>query len=131
VNPPREVSLSVYISALSCAAGVAYSIIERGATASYATWATWGFACWLVYLYLRSLWLGRRWAWWLTLSFGLYGVASLPWVLQHPPKYTSTALYLSQTVACVSVTVLLLLPRSRAWFRPNKSFKPNPLRGSA
>jgi hypothetical protein len=42
----------------------------KGQNASFVTLGVWAFASWLVFLYLRAIWRGRRWAWWLQLFFG-------------------------------------------------------------
>jgi membrane-bound metal-dependent hydrolase YbcI (DUF457 family) len=129
MDRPKTVTTSVLASAVACGAGMIHLFITKGANASLITIGVWAFASWLVLLYLRAIWRGRRWAWWLQLFFGAYGLITLPWI-SVPPGVPS-ALFISQYVICAIATLLLLPARSRAWFRPNNSFKPKPLRGSA
>jgi len=129
MDRPRAVTISVLASAAACAAGMIHLFATKWTNASFITLVVWAFASWLVFLYLRAVWRGRRWAWWLQLFFGAYGLLSLPWL--SIPVGVPSALYISQYVVCTIATALLLPAASRAWFRPNNSFKPNPLRGSA
>ena len=128
---PIEVAIAVALSAVACTAGFAYLIAKRGAAVGLGSLVVWCVCASIVAWYLASIWRGRRWAWRTQMFFGAYGLITGPWRLAHVPPASTFWLYVSQLALCAVATLLLVLPRARAWFRPNNSSKPTPLRGAA
>ena len=91
---------------------------------------------WLIpvayFLFLAmAIYKRRRWArWWILAITGL-ALVFVPFVELKIPSGPEFIVFSCQSFAGLAVPALLLLPASRQWFRPNNSFKPKPLRGSA
>jgi hypothetical protein len=129
---PKTVEISVIANAVVFAAGLITLLVQKGANASPIALCVWAIASWVVYLFLRSIWRGRRWAWWVAVISTAVGLALLPWSFSDiPTDFFGRLLYVAQGVVGTAATLLLLPAQSRTWFRPNNSFKPKPLRGSA
>jgi hypothetical protein len=79
----------------------------------------------------RSIYKGRRWARWWILAVAALALLSVAFVDLKVPSGAELAVFVCQCALGLAVPILLLLPASGRWFRPNSSFKPNPLRGSA
>lgn len=118
---PIEVALFVVMIAASCLVGLAHLLIIGNVSFSVGTVVGWVLGLVIIYLYLRAIWSGRKWAWWLALFLGVTGLLYLPWSYKAVPTESGKVLYLAQAVVGTVATALLLLPRARAWFRPNSS----------
>jgi len=72
----------------------------------------------------------RNWGRWLVVILMTVNVL----LLHGSVSRTADALkvlYAAQGLLQLAAVVLLLMPASNRWYRPNNSFKPKPLRGSA
>jgi hypothetical protein len=85
----------------------------------------------LIYIYLRALYRGRNWVRWLSVAFTVAGILYLPSTLHAETAFWAKGIYVVQALLTGTATILVLLPASGRWYRPNNSSKPNPLRGSA
>ncbi|WP_457098197.1 hypothetical protein [Lysobacter sp. P5_B9] len=72
----------------------------------------------------------QNWARWLLAAWTLFRVASFA-ALSLSPKFTVTISVVAASAPYILATLFLFLPSAGSWFRPNNSFKPKPLRGSA
>jgi hypothetical protein len=72
----------------------------------------------------------QNWVRWLLAAWAIFRVASFV-VLSLSPKFIVTISVVAASVPYILATGLLFLPSAGTWFRPNNSFKPKPLRGSA
>jgi hypothetical protein len=72
----------------------------------------------------------RNWGRWLAVILIALNVLVLPDVISRNADALKV-LYAAQGVLQLASAVLLFMPASNRWYRPNNSFKPKPLRGSA
>lgn len=72
----------------------------------------------------------RNWIRWLVIGILVLGYVLPPWPNVVPRNDLDSAIYILQIVFQALAVVLLVLPASDRWYRPSKSFNPNP-RGSA
>jgi hypothetical protein len=130
-NPPSAVQVAVALVLLSWLLGCARVLVKNGwpVTIPQGIFSLVFFA--IAYLICRSLHRGTNWVRWLTIVFTAIGMFALPWTLQTIPVQWERGIYVAQGVLQSVSIVLLLLPASNRWYRPNNSFKPKPLRGSA
>ena len=130
-TPPQATKIAVALLGLSFAAGLARVLIDGNVLRSSSAWL-WiaGYAA-LISLILYGLWRGKNWLRWLSAIFIAFGMAVLPWSLTEITQLWQKSVFVAQGVLQTIAVILLFLPSSRPWFRPNNSFKPRPLRGSA
>ena len=79
----------------------------------------------------RSLYIGRNWVRWCLVILWLGALISWPWLSPKMPPWPERSIYYLQIVCSALPAILTFAPTARSWFRPNNSFKPKPLRGSA
>jgi hypothetical protein len=72
----------------------------------------------------------RNWARWLVVILIALNILVLPDLISRGADAIKI-LYAAQGVLQLASAILVFMPASNRWYRPNKSFKPNPLRGSA
>ncbi|WP_157475478.1 hypothetical protein [Lysobacter sp. Root494] len=125
--PPRVVMASVAIHAASFALGFGHTFVTKGLPDSAGRIFAWLVVFSIIYFYLRAIYLGSNWIRWLSIFLTALGIIALPWSLPT----TGKAIYITQEIMVIVSCILLLLPSSARWYRPNNSFKPKPLRGSA
>lgn len=123
---PIEVALFVVVSAAGGVAGLVHLLITGNVSFSVGTAVAWVIVLSIIYLYLRAIWCGRKWAWWLAVLLGAIVLIYLPWSYKAVPTESGKVLHLAQAVVGTIATVLLLLPRARAWFGPNNSVRSFP-----
>ena len=128
-KPPRPTQIAVALLGASFAAGLARIVIDGNLLRSSTSWL-WiaGYAA-LISLLLYFLWRGKNWLRWLSTIFIVVGMAVLPWSLAEIGPFWQKVIYAGQGVLQTVAVILMFFPSSRAWFRPNNSFKPSPLRG--
>lgn len=73
----------------------------------------------------------RNWIRWLIVTIIVLGLFFTPWSGVVLSNDFDSLIYIFQDFLQGLVVVLLLLPSSGRWCRPNNSFKPDPLRRSA
>lgn len=71
----------------------------------------------------------RNWIRWLVIGILILGYVLPPWPNIEPPNDLYGAVYMLQIVFQAVAVVLLLLPASDRWYRPNNSFKPSARQG--
>jgi hypothetical protein len=72
----------------------------------------------------------RNWGRWLVVILIALNVLVLPDLISRNADAIKL-LYAAQGALQLATAVLILMPASNRWYRPNNSFKPKPLRGSA
>jgi hypothetical protein len=72
----------------------------------------------------------RNWGRWLVVILIALNVLVLPDLISRNADAIKI-LYAAQGVLQLASAILILMPASNRWYRPNNSFKPKPLRGSA
>ena len=72
----------------------------------------------------------RNWGRWLVVILIALNVLVLPDLISRNAD-AQKVLYAAQGVLQLASAILLLMPASNRWYRPNNSSKPKPLRGSA
>ena len=130
VKPPKTVLAAIWLLALSVAAGY---IRLRFNHESSVTTAALAFVVLFLFCFaiLRALYRGRNWVRWLVVVVVFFGIALMPWSVPKLSALWEQLVYVAQGVLQALAACLLLMRSSTAWFRPNNSFKPKPLRGSA
>jgi len=130
IRPPKTVLAAMWLLALSVAVGF---VRLRFNHSSSLTTAILAFAVLFLFTFaiLRALYRGRNWARWLVVVAVLLGIALMPWSVPKLSALWEQLVYVSQGALQAVASCLLLVRDSAAWFRPNNSFKPKPLRGSA
>ena len=128
---PLSVKVAVWLTALSFIVGLVYIFIEDGMPHSLSS------AFWLLAFIaftsstVLGLFLRRNWVRWVYVALVSAGLLLLPWQVARRTHDIEFLVYLVQSAMQGVAVVLLVLPTSGRWYRPNNSFKPNPLRGSA
>ena len=130
-TPPLATKLAVLLLALSFLAGLVRIIIDGNLLKPSTAWLWLAAIAALMTLILYSLWKGLNWLRWLSVVSIALGMAALPWSLAEIGQNWQKSIYVAQGILQTAAVVLLFLPSSRRWFRPNNSFKPTPLRGAA
>jgi hypothetical protein len=125
--PPRSVKASVAIHAASFTLGFGHTFATKGLPDSAGRVFAWILVLSVIYFYLRAIYRGRNWVRWLSICLTALGLITLPWSLPATGKW----IYITQEIMLLVSSILILLPASSRWYRPNNSFKPKPLRGSA
>ena len=130
---PRTILIAVCLLVLSVSAGFVHGVIQDGSPADTDGWIMLAIVLVIssVSIAIPSLLLWRlNWARWLNILIVGLSLAITPWALQDSTT-DEMILYSMQLIMDLSAMILLLLPVSARWYRPNNSFKPRPLRGSA
>jgi len=79
---------------------------------------------------LLSICSRRNWARWLAVILIALNVLVIPDLISRSADAIKI-LYAAQGLLQLASAILILVPASNRWYRPNNSFKPNPLRGAA
>ena len=131
---PRTVQVAVCLLFLSVSAGFVHGLIQNGTPKDIDAWIilaltviVFGLAIGIPSLLLWRL----NWARWLNIVLSALSLSLTPWAIEESATDVEIILYSIQAVMDLSAVGLLLLPVSARWYRPNNSFKPRPLRGSA
>ena len=130
-SPPKATKIAVALLGLSFSAGLSRVLIDGNLLRLNSAWL-WiaGYGA-LISLILYGLWRGKNWLRWLSAIFIAFGMVVLPWSLAEITPLWQKGVYVAQGVLQTIAVILFFVPSSRPWFRPNNSFKPRPLRGSA
>ena len=116
-KPPRSVVAAIACVAVTYVAGMVKTVFtlhwERPGAAFF-------FAgiCLLLFLLLRGLYRGKRWAFWLLVIPTALGLLMLQGSLQRLTAPMDYWIYMGQAVLQLAALVFLLLPASRRWFFP-------------
>ena len=122
-RPPRAVVVSVAIHATSQASGFVYYAAIGKFPHSIGTGVVWLAAFCLLFLYLRAIYLGYNWVRWLSVILAAASLVYLPWYLPSLGAQANKVIFLIEQAMDSTAAVLLLLPSSGRWYRPNYSFK--------
>ena len=123
INPPKTIIVAVWLLVLSYILGYTRFLITKGwFTSVVSVLATLLFFA-LVYVITRALYKGRNWVRWLFVAFITAGILYLPWSLAGIAVPWERGVYLAQGVMQFIAAILLVLPGSNRWYRPNPSFK--------
>jgi len=128
-TPPKIVVLASWLYVIPYVLGLGRVLVTKGGPASVGALVAWLLVVAYFCFVARSLYRGRNWArlWvWLLTVFAVFSP-----LFMFPATFWERALFVTQILIGLTVAVLLALPASASWFRPNNSFKPKPLRGSA
>ena len=131
IGRPRSVQAASVTLAASFAIGIVNSLLQEGLPESVVATVALIFVLALVVLVPLSLLWRRNWIRWINTLFLAFGLVLTPWSVARMSVTSDIAVYLTQAVMQAAVLILLFLPSSSRWYRPNNSFKPKPLRGSA
>lgn len=124
--PPRTVKTSVAIHACSYALGFMYAFATKGLPDSIGAVVAWLFAFTVIYFYLRAIYRGRNLVRWLSIGLTIFGTVALPWSLADIPTTVAKTIYVIQDILLLTAGILLLVPASSQWFRPDRSCKDSP-----
>ena len=72
--------------------------------------------CLLLFLMLRGLYRGRRWAFWLIVPLTAFGVYHTPATLSRMASSTDRMMFTGQAILQGTAVLCLLLSPSRRWF---------------
>lgn len=118
---PRPVSTSIWLHAVSYFIGFAQVSFTKGLPDSATKLVVWLFVLIVIYAYLRGIYSGRNWVRWLSVVLTACGTVVIPWHLPGISNFSGKAVYLTQCALLIAAAILLFVPASRAWYRPNKS----------
>lgn len=127
-KPPVTVFLAVCLHTASYTLGFVRMFVATGFRHPAITYVTWLLVVAIVFVYLKALYKGRNWVRWLSVVLATIGVLYMsrafellvtPWA-----RYT----YFVQAILVSAAAILVLLPASNKWYRPNHSPKPTQLR---
>lgn len=129
VPRPVWIALSSAFLLLSVAIGLFYLVATREITLSRVL--NIAVISFLTFLFVRSVYRGRNWA--RIACFVLVGLLllTLPWRMSSNNPFSFIVFSAQGILQAMAALLLVLPPSSRAWFGPDRSFKPKPLRGSA
>jgi len=123
-TPPLATRIAVLLLGVSFAAGFARIVID-GSMLRLDTALIWIAGCAvLISLLLHGLWTGKNWLRWLSAILIALGMAFLPWTLAEITPAWQKGIYATQGILQAIAAILLFLPSSKGWFRPDNSFKP-------
>ena len=129
---PRAVLIAACLVLLSVSVGFVDGVIQEDTLSGIDGWIMLAINVVVLGLSIAipSLLFWRlNWARWLNIVVIGLSVAVTPWAIDE--SATNVEMILDATLAVTDLTavILLLLPSSARWYRPNNSFKPSPLRG--
>ncbi len=130
-KPPTLVATAVCLYTLSFLMGYIRIVMRSGWPGRPTAWMALFIFGVIVYLIARTLYRGCNWLRVVSLCCTAFGIAYLPWSLAAIPDVPQRVIHVTQGIAQVAASILLLTPTARSWFRPGNSSRPTQLRGAA
>ena len=129
---PRSILVAACLLLLSVSVSFVYGVVQEDTLSDIDDWiirvvtvVAVGFSFAMPSLLFWRL----NWARWLNIVVIALSLAITPWAIDESATNVEMILFSILTATDFSAMILLLLPSSARWYRPNNSFKPSPLRG--
>jgi hypothetical protein len=128
---PGVIYAAMWLMAVSFAFGLVSILLEDGLPDSLGSVVGLLFFVALTTPLVLLLLLRRNWVRWLTIAIIALGFLFTPWSRLVLSTDFDSVIYILQASLQGLAVILLLLPSSGRWYRPNNSFKPNSHQGGA
>lgn len=128
---PISVVVSVWLLGGSYVGGVLNALIKVGLPHSALSYVGMLIIVILFASLLLAVYRRKNWARWITVIWMAFVIILLPDSISRIAEPFDRVFYSAQGVLMLTAVILLLLPATGRWYRPNNPSKPKPLRGSA
>ncbi|GAB1597153.1 hypothetical protein PAGU2638_28330 [Lysobacter sp. PAGU 2638] len=128
---PLSIKLAGALIALYAAVGFAKASAVGPGLHGWLLWVAIGFVIFFSSIAASAVMFRLRWARWLLGALTALNVCAAPAAVFHTSAPLIRLALAAQAVLGLGVLLLIFLPASLRWYRPNNSSKPTPLRGAA
>jgi hypothetical protein len=116
VQPPRLVVAATACMGASFTIGLGKLAIFNAHWERPATMIGFPIICLLLFVLIRALYRGHRWAFWVFVPLILSGICFIPAGIREMAPGTDRTVYIAQAILQGAAVFCLLLPASRRWF---------------